>query len=335
MAHTAIALEDKHEERKKRNKILGEDFYKDEDTEDNHSTSLTQKDKINKTTKGLTNDLLLGVIGGGLAGALLGKYSFFVGLGLAGYGHYSDNKMLGTVGLGMMASGTASALLGGKAQDPKLSQMEKVTERIKGFTSELKRKVWIDKWDSPEGLNGISNTNSTTSGKEKLDFSKKVEPIDHTKYSKLTKEEDAELDTYLENASINAFNQFYAKRHNVNGVNDISEKVAEEEKIKSDIENELKKVTQANNTKQSQTSSSSATNGISNSAKQGFDKHSDQTEINENNFNEDNLSGNIEDYMSDDLKNEFYKNQYSSASSSKTSKNKSWEDSIDVSDKLF
>lgn len=318
---TAIALE----ERKKRNKILGEDFYKD-DEQTHQEGIVSQKEKINKTTKGLTNDLLLGVIGGGLAGAVLGKYSFFAGLALAGYGHYSDNKLLGTVGLGIMASGTASALLGGKAQDPKLSQMEKVTERVKGFASELKRKVWIDKWDSPDGLNGIGNTNSKTVVKEKMDFSKKAEPIDHTKYSKLSKEEEQELDKYLENATINGFNQFYEKRHNVNGVNDEQNKeavtstgsVTNEEKAIKDLENEFAK----------------ATNDSSNKTNQN---HSQSSTTHKSDISEDNLSGNIEDFMSDDLKKEFYKNQSlsTSASTSKSSKNKNWENEFDVADKLF
>lgn len=312
---TAIALE----ERKKRNKILGEDFYKD-DEQTHHEGVVSQKEKINKTTKGLTHDLLLGVIGGGLAGAVLGKYSFFAGLAIAGYGHYSDNKLLGTVGLGMMASGTASALLGGKAQDPKLSQMEKVTERVKGFASELKRKVWIDKWDSPDGLNGIGNTNSKTVIKEKIDFSKKIEPIDHRKYAELTKEENAELDKYMENATISGFNQFYEKRHNLNGINGTAKKETSEEKAIKDLENEF----------------SYATNGINNANSKNATSQNSST-VNENNFNEDNLSGNIEDYMSDDLKKEFYKNQSlrTSASTSKSSKNKNWENEFDVADKLF
>lgn len=313
---TTIALE----ERKKRNKILGEDFYKD-DEQTHQEGIVSQKEKINKTTKGLTNDLLLGVIGGGLAGAVLGKYSFFAGLAIAGYGHYSDNKMLGTIGLGMMASGTASALLGGKAQDPKLSQMEKVTERVKAFTGELKRKVWIDKWDSPDGLNGVGN--SKTIVKEKIDFSKKIEPIDHSKFAKLTKEEEQELDKYMENATVNGFNQFFEKRHNLNDVNNTANTSAKstttetaEEKAIKDLENEFAK----------------ATNGSSNKANQN---HSKRSTTHKSDINEDDLSGNIEDYMSDDLKNEFYKNQSSNTSTSKNSKNKSWENEIDVADKLF
>lgn len=245
---TTHTTDNQYELRKKRNAILGEEFYKDKDAETDTASAITSKEKLTKTAKGLTSDLLLGVIGGGLAGALLGKYSFLVGLGVAGYGHYSDNKLLGTVGLGMMASGTAYALLGGKEQDPKATTMEKVTERLNGFKNELKRKVWIDKWGSKDGLNGLSgdaaeNKSSANTQKENqknnsADFTKPVEPINPNQFSKLTKQEEAKLDEQMQNATILAFNQFYALRHNLNGVNDKDKASAI-----NDLENEIKKAT--------------------------------------------------------------------------------------------
>ncbi|MBA3680496.1 MAG: hypothetical protein H0W73_04935 [Bacteroidetes bacterium] len=105
---------------------------------------------LKQTGEGLLRDVAIGVIGGGLASALLGRYSFLLGLGLTGYGHYSENKMLSALGLGMMASGTFSALTG-KDQDKNKPIGEKVTERFGAFKSEMKRKLWLDYFEENKG----------------------------------------------------------------------------------------------------------------------------------------------------------------------------------------
>lgn len=105
---------------------------------------------LKQTGEGLLRDITIGVIGGGLASAILGRYSFVLGLGVAGYGHYSQNKMLSALGLGMMASGTFYALTG-KDQNDKKSVGEKVTERVTAFQSEMKRKLWLDYFEKKKG----------------------------------------------------------------------------------------------------------------------------------------------------------------------------------------
>lgn len=105
---------------------------------------------LKQTGEGLLRDITIGVIGGGLASAILGRYSFVLGLGVAGYGHYSQNKMLSALGLGMMASGTFHALTG-RDQDDKKSVGEKVTERVDAFKSEVKRKLWLDYFERKKG----------------------------------------------------------------------------------------------------------------------------------------------------------------------------------------
>lgn len=137
MAETVSSYELKN----KRRTLLGE-LNGSPKTENEKSN----KDKFKSTAEGLGRDLILGVIGGGLAGAILGRYSFVLGLGVAGLGHYSENKMLSALGLGMMATGTYQALTG-KEQDPSKPLMEKVTERVEAFKSDFKRKLWIDKFN--------------------------------------------------------------------------------------------------------------------------------------------------------------------------------------------
>lgn len=100
--------------------------------------------KLKTTAEGIGRDVLIGVLGGGLASALLGRYSFIVGLGVAGFGHYSENKALSALGLGMMASGTFMALTG-KKQDEKKPKSERIKERLEAFKEELKQKFFLDK----------------------------------------------------------------------------------------------------------------------------------------------------------------------------------------------
>ena len=49
-------------------------------------------------------DILIGVLGGGLIGAVIGKPSLAVGIITTGAGHYTDNKLIQLLGIGMMAA---------------------------------------------------------------------------------------------------------------------------------------------------------------------------------------------------------------------------------------
>ncbi len=120
---------------------------------------------LKQTGEGLLRDITIGVIGGGIASVILGRYSFVLGLGVAGYGHYSQNKMLSALGLGMMASGTFHALTG-RNQDNKKSVGEKVTERFGAFKSEMKRKLWLDYFEERKGKK--KNETNDVNEKEEL-----------------------------------------------------------------------------------------------------------------------------------------------------------------------
>lgn len=112
-----------------------------------HSKNGTEKWK--DTAKGMGTDLVVGVLGGGLVAAAIGKPALLVGLAVSGYGHYAQNKMISALGLGIMASGTMSAL-NSKAEAPVL------TDRVRAFGEELKRKLFLDKLfpNKGESLNG-------------------------------------------------------------------------------------------------------------------------------------------------------------------------------------
>jgi hypothetical protein len=97
-------------------------------------------------------DILIGVVGGGLIGAIIGKPSLAVGIITTGAGHYSDNKLIQLLGIGMMAangfqkSGAVSGLEG----------LAGVKERLQAYKESMSEKFYLDKILKKKGAtNGI------------------------------------------------------------------------------------------------------------------------------------------------------------------------------------
>ncbi len=85
---------------------------------------------------------LVGVVGGGMIGAAIGKPALAVGVIATGAGHFTGTPLATTFGLGMMASGgflSASKPVSG------LEGLDGAKERMKMFTEELKQKLYLDK----------------------------------------------------------------------------------------------------------------------------------------------------------------------------------------------
>src|SRR5438552_14292211 len=86
-------------------------------------------------------DILIGVLGGGLIGAAIGKPSMIVGIITTGAGHYTGNKLVQILGIGMMAangfqkSTTVSGLEG----------LDGVKERLQAYKESMKDKFYLDK----------------------------------------------------------------------------------------------------------------------------------------------------------------------------------------------
>jgi len=86
-------------------------------------------------------DILIGVLGGGLIGAVVGKPSLAVGIVTTGVGHYTGNKLVQILGIGIMAangfqkSSTVSGL-GGLAG---------VKERLQAYKESMHEKFYLDK----------------------------------------------------------------------------------------------------------------------------------------------------------------------------------------------
>lgn len=107
------------------------------------------KNSLLETGKGI----LIGVLGGGLISAAIGKPSLLVGILTTGAGHYTGNKLVQLVGLGMMASngfqkaGTVSGLEG----------LDGIKERLLAYKETISERLYLDKILKKKGI-------STTSG---------------------------------------------------------------------------------------------------------------------------------------------------------------------------
>lgn len=132
------------------------------------------KGDIKRSALETGRDILVGAIGGGLAGAVLGRSSFLVGIAVTGVGHYMGSNGAAAFGVGMMASGGYQAVAGAMNGTEK-EGFEGVKERMAAFKEEFKRKLFLDKIikskkeeKTEEGTNGMGEVQYFTypNGKE-------------------------------------------------------------------------------------------------------------------------------------------------------------------------
>lgn len=94
-------------------------------------------------------DLVVGVVGGGLAGAAVGKPSLLVGFGTSLIGHYMGSSLATSFGLGMMASG-GYQIGSGAVSGTSVSGLDGAKERMKAFGDNIKQRLYIDKIIKPK-----------------------------------------------------------------------------------------------------------------------------------------------------------------------------------------
>lgn len=105
------------------------------------SSELKTKGSIKNTALETGKGILIGVLGGGLIGAAIGKPSLLVGIVTTGVGHYSGNKLTQLLGLGLMASNgfqRNTAVSG-------IEGLEGVKERMQAFKESFSEKLYLDK----------------------------------------------------------------------------------------------------------------------------------------------------------------------------------------------
>ena len=104
-------------------------------------------------------DLVIGVVGGGLIGSAIGKYSLLAGAALTGVGYYVKNKLTTTIGFGMMAAnGFQKKTDEVSGLDGETAGLEGAKERILTFKETFSQKLFLDKLikKNPEsGTNGV------------------------------------------------------------------------------------------------------------------------------------------------------------------------------------
>jgi hypothetical protein len=121
------------------------------------ATKLETKGDVKHSAIETVKDLVVGVVGGGLAGAAVGKPSLLVGLGTTMIGHYAGSSLATSFGLGMMASG-GYQIGAGAVSGTGLSGIEEAKERMKAFGANIKERFYLDKIIKPkaeEGTNGL------------------------------------------------------------------------------------------------------------------------------------------------------------------------------------
>lgn len=100
-------------------------------------------------------DLVIGVIGGGIAGAIAGKFSLLAGAVVTGIGHYKKSRLATSFGIGMMASGTYrnAETMSGLTQ----GGLAGAKERVMSFKDAMTEKLFLDKIlkKKTEATNGV------------------------------------------------------------------------------------------------------------------------------------------------------------------------------------
>ncbi len=115
---------------------------------------LQTKDNIKNSALETGKDLLIGVIGGGVAGAAIGKPSLLVGIGLTGAGHFTDNHLLKLFGIGLMASNgfqRSKSVNGLEGLDK-----QAILNRIQAYKDNFSEKLFIDKLTGKRSANAES-----------------------------------------------------------------------------------------------------------------------------------------------------------------------------------
>ena len=110
----------------------------------------------------LGKDIVVGVIGGGVAGAALGRLSFLVGAAVSGVGHFAKSRIASALGLGMMASGTYQTVSGMNGKEAE--GLEGVKERLLALRDDMKKRIFLDKVLKAKEQKEETTDNKTTNG---------------------------------------------------------------------------------------------------------------------------------------------------------------------------
>jgi hypothetical protein len=103
-------------------------------------------------------DVLM-VVCGGAIGSVIGRASFISGVGITTIGHYSKNRWVTTLGIGMMAAPIISTTA--SINGTPTSGLDGAKERLLAFKDDMAQKLFLDKIKKN---NSSSTTDSTSIG---------------------------------------------------------------------------------------------------------------------------------------------------------------------------
>jgi hypothetical protein len=137
-------------------------------------------------------DILIGGLGGSLAGAVAGRASLLIGAVITGTGHYFGSPATAMFGVGMMASGGYQTISGlsGTEKDG----IEGVKERFTNFQSNLKRQLFLDKILSKKKAATSDTEKETTNGVGSVKYfqssSEEVSGLDYSEANRIQEQID-------------------------------------------------------------------------------------------------------------------------------------------------
>jgi hypothetical protein len=110
------------------------------------TNSLDTKGQIQNSAIETVKDMVIGAVGGGVAGAMCGRAAFPLGAVVTGVGHYMGNRMATAFGIGMMTSYVRVNSNKNVNGTEEQSMMDGVNERLNDFKEQLYHKFFLDKF---------------------------------------------------------------------------------------------------------------------------------------------------------------------------------------------
>lgn len=101
------------------------------------------KGDLKATAIETVKDVVVGIVAGGLTGALIGRPSLGIGLLVTGFGHYRENRLISTFGIGMMAANGFQG--GGNKEVNGLGIVDSAKARLMNFKDSFSQKLYLDK----------------------------------------------------------------------------------------------------------------------------------------------------------------------------------------------
>lgn len=172
---------------------------------------LETKGDIKNSAIETVKDIVVGVLGGGVVGAAIGKASLAIGAVVTGIGHYTKSRLTSIFGIGLMAANgfqksDSTAPVNGTDEKEK-DMLDGVKDRVMTFKENFQQKLFLDKLLKSKKADEATNQENTNGVGEVQYF---VYPENKELEGATDKEIDMSALEHIENkiaASANNFTQ--------------------------------------------------------------------------------------------------------------------------------